>query len=107
MKIELSMIIPVYNVEKYIEKCIQSVINQTYSGGIECIIVDDCSPDASMEIVERILNGYNGPIRFTINTDRKMADCLRHVMKESIWLMDFIYISWIVMTGWCRNVLNG
>ena len=31
MKIELSMIIPVYNVEKYIEKCIQSVINQTYS----------------------------------------------------------------------------
>ena len=66
MKIELSMIIPVYNVEKYIEKCIQSVINQTYSGGIECIIVDDCSPDASMEIVERILNGYNGPIRFMI-----------------------------------------
>lgn len=71
MKIELSMIIPVYNVEKYIEKCIQSVINQTYSGGIECIIVDDCSPDASMEIVERILNGYNGPIRFMIKHRQK------------------------------------
>ena len=38
MKIELTIIIPVYNVEKYIEKCIQSVINQTYDGGIECII---------------------------------------------------------------------
>ena len=42
MKIELTIIIPVYNVEKYIEKCIQSVINQTYDGGIECIIVNDC-----------------------------------------------------------------
>lgn len=93
MKIELTIIIPVYNVEKYIEKCIQSVINQTYDGGIECIIVNDCSPDASMEIVERILNGYNGHIRFTIKHRQKMADYLRHVMKESIWPMEFIYIS--------------
>ena len=47
MKIELSMIIPVYNVEKYIEKCIQSVINQTYSGGIGSLLVIPAAPNAN------------------------------------------------------------
>lgn len=40
----ISIIIPVYKVEKYLEKCIQSVINQTYKN-IQIILVDDGSPD--------------------------------------------------------------
>lgn len=71
MKVVISIIIPVYKVEKYIGKCIQSVIDQTYNEGVECIIVDDCSPDASMEIVERMVNDYNGPILFTIEYRKK------------------------------------
>lgn len=89
MKIELSIIIPVYNVEEYIEKCIQSVIDQTYNEGIECIIVNDCSPDASMEIVGRILNGYNGPIRFTIKHRQKNGGCLAARKRN-------LYGSWIL-----------
>ncbi|RED19604.1 glycosyltransferase involved in cell wall biosynthesis [Flavobacterium cutihirudinis] len=50
----ISIIIPIYNVEKYIERCLFSVFNQTYKE-IEIILVNDCSPDSSMEIVERIL----------------------------------------------------
>ena len=52
MKEELiSVIIPVYNVEKYIRYCLDSVINQTYKN-LEIIIVDDGTKDSSGEIAE-------------------------------------------------------
>ena len=38
---KVSIIVPIYNVEPYIEECLQSVMRQTYSGMIECILVDD------------------------------------------------------------------
>lgn len=49
----VSIIIPVYNVEKFIEKCVKSLMNQTHKN-IEIILVDDGSPDHSSEIIERI-----------------------------------------------------
>lgn len=48
----ISVIVPIYNVEKYIEKCIRSILSQTLKD-IEIICVDDCSPDASDKIIER------------------------------------------------------
>ena len=47
----ISVIIPVYNVEKYIRFCLDSVINQTYKN-LEIIIVDDGTKDSSGEIAE-------------------------------------------------------
>ena len=43
--------IPVYNVEKYIRECLESVVNQTYEN-IEILIVDDCSPDRAGDICD-------------------------------------------------------
>ena len=42
----ISIVVPVYNVEKYLNKCIESIINQSYSN-LEIILVDDGSKDSS------------------------------------------------------------
>lgn len=47
----VSIIVPIYNSEKYLEKCINSLINQTYQN-IEVILIDDGSTDASAQICE-------------------------------------------------------
>ena len=61
----VSIIIPVYNVAEYIEKCLYSVIQQK-TDNIECILVDDCGTDNSIAIAEEIINQYNGPISFKV-----------------------------------------
>lgn len=50
----VSIITPLYNSEKYLEQCIQSVISQTYKNW-EHILVDDCSTDNSAAIVDKFL----------------------------------------------------
>ncbi len=47
----ISVIVPIYNVEQYLEKCIQSIQNQTYQN-LEIILVDDGSPDACGKICD-------------------------------------------------------
>ena len=49
---KISVIIPVYGVEKFIEKCIVSIAAQTYSN-LEILFVDDATPDRSVEIIQR------------------------------------------------------
>lgn len=53
----ISIIIPIYNVEKYIANCLESVYQQTYQD-IEVILVNDCTPDSSMEIAKSIADKY-------------------------------------------------
>lgn len=54
---KVSVIIPVYGVEKYIERCATSLFEQTLDD-IEYIFVDDCTPDASMKLLGRIIEKY-------------------------------------------------
>ena len=49
--IKISVVIPVYNTEKYLKKCIESIVNQSLKE-IEIIIVNDGSPDNSYQIIE-------------------------------------------------------
>lgn len=50
-----SIIIPVYNVEQYLDKCLKSISKQTFLD-FECIIVDDGSPDNSNAIIDKYVN---------------------------------------------------
>lgn len=69
---DVSIIIPVYGVETYIERCINSVIRQDVTTmSIECILVDDCSPDNSMIIAEKIIRSYSGRVKFKISRHEK------------------------------------
>lgn len=62
---KVSILIPIYKAEKYIKQCLQSVLGQTYNN-LEIVIVDDASPDNSIDIAEKMLQQ-------TINTfDIKM-----------------------------------
>lgn len=51
----ISIIVPVYNVDKYVEKCLVSILNQTYKN-IEIIAIDDGSTDGSGIICDRLAN---------------------------------------------------
>ena len=63
--VKVSIIIPVYQVSNYVEQCLKSVIGQTFTD-FECIIVNDATRDDSIEKCERLIEGYDGPIRFRI-----------------------------------------
>ena len=62
---KVSIIIPVYQVSAYIERCIRSVMNQIYTD-LECIIVDDCGTDDSIVKCDRLIQAYSGPIEFIV-----------------------------------------
>ena len=62
---KISVIIPVYNVERYLEACLESVARQTFTD-FEVLIVDDCGKDGSMAIAENFVTSYSGPIRWRI-----------------------------------------
>lgn len=54
---KVSVIIPIYNVEKYIERCARSLFEQTLED-LEYIFIDDCTPDKSVDILESVLKEY-------------------------------------------------
>ena len=60
---KVSVIVPVYNVEKYLERCINSLVNQTLQD-IEIILVDDGSTDSSKIIIEKYLNLHREKIKY-------------------------------------------
>lgn len=54
---KVSVIIPVYGVENYIERCARSLFEQTFDD-IEYLFIDDCTPDRSIEVMKQVLDEY-------------------------------------------------
>lgn len=72
-----SIIVPVYNVEKYLEKCLNSLVNQTYEN-YEIILINDGSKDHSREICEKFEKKYRNKIKL-INQENKGLSAARNV----------------------------
>lgn len=77
----ISVIVPIYNVEKYLEKCIESIISQSYKN-LEILLVNDGSPDSSKDICEKyqkidpriiLINKKNGGLSSARNAGLKIA----------------------------------
>ncbi len=60
---KFSILVPVYNVEKYLEQCVDSLLNQTYTGKYEIILVDDGSTDSSGRICDRYSESHPDKIK--------------------------------------------
>ena len=81
MRGEISIIVPVYNVEKYLSQCIESIINQNYKN-IEIILVNDGSTDKSGDICDsyslkdnriKVIHKKNEGVSIARNTGLKVA----------------------------------
>ena len=77
---KITIVIPIYKVEKYIERCARSLFNQTLDN-IEYIFIDDCSPDRSIDILQRILLEYpnrKDSVRIIRHADNKGVAAARN-----------------------------
>ena len=59
---DVSVIVPVYNVEKYVEKCAESLLSQDFAGRLEVIFVDDGGSDSSVEKIRSMIKGHDDAI---------------------------------------------
>ena len=100
--VKISVIVPVYNVEKELPRCIESLLTQTYSN-FELLLINDGSSDGSPEIMERYaekdlrirtLHKKNGGV----SSARNMG--LEQAKGEYVCL-------WMRMMQWLRNIWNG
>lgn len=66
MALSVSIVVPVYNVEDYIEDCFKSIAKQTYAGPMECLFIDDCGTDNSVQTLEGLIKAYDGPIEMRL-----------------------------------------
>ena len=91
--LRLSFIVPFYNVEQYIEECIRSLYNQDIpQEEYEVICVDDCSPDGSRAIVERLQGEYS-TLKLICHTENKRQGGARNTgIREAkgkyVWFVD-------------------
>lgn len=89
--IKVSVIVPVYNVEKYLPKCLDSLVNQTLQE-IEILVVNDGSPDNSQAIINDYAARYPDKIRALIKENGGLSDArnfgIRHAQGEYIGFVD-------------------
>lgn len=79
--VKVSVIVPVYNVEQYLDKCLDSLVNQTLKD-IEIIVVNDGSPDNSQQIIDKYQENYPQIVSL-IKENGGQADARNYGMKRA------------------------
>lgn len=101
LNVKLSIIVPIFKAELYVEKCARSLMEQTMKDGIEFIFVNDCTPDNSMQILERVLADY--PERTSqviiVNNLENVGVC--ESRRRGLEHAKGLYIGWCDSDDWC------
>lgn len=93
----ISVIVPVYNVEKYLDRCLNSLLNQTYKN-IEIILIDDGSTDNSSSICDRYANKYSNIV--VIHKKNEGQSSARNIGLQNI---NGEYIGFVDSDDWIAN----
>ncbi len=92
---KVSIVIPVYNVEKHLRQCLDSVVNQTFKD-IEIILINDCSPDNSLQIIKE----YQQKDDRIVLVDLKKNTGIGLVRNEGLKIAKGKYITFIDSDDW-------
>lgn len=123
---KISVIVPVYNVEKYIEKCMRSIMEQTLEE-IEIIIINDGSPDRSLDVINKlmkedqriqVITKKNGGLSSARNMGIKIATgkYIQHIDGDDWVEKDFLKSVYefaekenldIVVSDYCEDYFDG
>lgn len=79
---KVSIIVPVYNVEQYLRKCLDSLVNQTYKN-IEIIVINDGTKDNSQDIIDEYKENYPDLIKSYIKENGGLASARNFGLKKS------------------------
>ncbi|MEG0687794.1 MAG: glycosyltransferase family 2 protein [Hungatella sp.] len=90
----VSVVVPIYNVEKYLRRCIDSIVNQTYKN-LDIILVDDGSPDSCGKICDEYQEKFNN-IR-VIHQENQGLSCARN---RGLSVASGSYITFIDSDDW-------
>lgn len=101
----ISIIVPIYNVEKYLDECLKSLINQTYKN-IEILLVNDGSTDNSREICEKYFQ-HDNRIKIIDKANGGLSDArnvgIEHASGE---YLTFVDSDDVVDTTFCERLLD-
>lgn len=97
MKPLFSVIVPIYNVEKYLKNCIESILNQSFSD-FELILVDDGSPDRSPEICDRYAQ-----VDRRIKVIHKRNEGLVKARESGLTLAKGAYVGYVDGDDWVKD----
>ena len=82
MKEKISVLIPTYNVDKFVEKAVRSIMLQSYDN-LEIIIVDDCSADNTFSILQKLANEDSRIKLFRNKENMKIAATLNFALEQA------------------------
>lgn len=102
--IKITIGVPVYNVEKYIERCIRSLFLQTYEN-IEYVFVNDCTPDNSIKIINDVLKDFpnrQNQVKIISHTFNRGLGAARNTAIENA-TGDFI--TWVDSDDWIDSMM--
>ncbi len=80
---KFSILVPVYNVEKYLEQCVDSLLSQTYKGEYEIILVDDGSTDSSGKICDKYAEKFPEKIKVVHKENQGLISARDAGIKEA------------------------